>query len=241
MFSWQSTRSAASIHHIFQGRTQHRIIQTLDANALTPSHFHDLSGRQTVQFTVGDPALRIRFRIRYVIVNGESLSFPAQTRGFLYYSPPLNQIRFRITGSSDPKSFQEGKDLSLPDGSPWYTVPRPPGGQSTDYRQQNTLSDVLQYMGLLPVDRDSAILQVKQRAAFPPLTRFGEPFKINLGALAFYLTSRNLGSRTNHRTRHENPLNIYNPGGPYERLFSGKYPLLLIPLSISAFISDRFI
>ncbi|KAI0919811.1 hypothetical protein AcV5_001779 [Taiwanofungus camphoratus] len=53
------------------------------------------------------------------------LPFPQGTDGFLYYysnprlSPMLGEIRFRITPSSSPKSFDEGADLLLPRGSPW--------------------------------------------------------------------------------------------------------------------------
>ncbi|KAJ7907546.1 hypothetical protein B0H13DRAFT_1715786 [Mycena leptocephala] len=57
--------------------------------------------------------------------------FPARSTGFLYYrqealaAPLEGSIRFRVTSNNAPLSFQHGRDLRLPSGSPWQiTLPR---------------------------------------------------------------------------------------------------------------------
>ncbi|KAI0318908.1 hypothetical protein OF83DRAFT_1170671 [Amylostereum chailletii] len=59
-------------------------------------------------------------------VDREQLAFPPDAHGFLYYHPPTalppldeGHLRFRITPSSDPATFLQGKDLLYPDGEPW--------------------------------------------------------------------------------------------------------------------------
>jgi hypothetical protein len=51
--------------------------------------------------------------------------YPPNTKGFLYYSmspekPRIaGELRFRVTSSDDPASFESGSDLLRPDGLPW--------------------------------------------------------------------------------------------------------------------------
>ena len=53
------------------------------------------------------------------------LPFPPNTKGFLYYfmSPEkpriAGEVRFRVTSSDDPASFESGSDLLKPNGQPW--------------------------------------------------------------------------------------------------------------------------
>jgi hypothetical protein len=62
------------------------------------------------------------------------LSFPSDTKAFLYYfttpeKPPMaGELRLRVTSSDDPASFESGSDLLKPNGQPWsrplYVVSR---------------------------------------------------------------------------------------------------------------------
>jgi hypothetical protein len=53
------------------------------------------------------------------------LSYPRDAKAFLYYSRPperprlAGEVRFRVTSSDDPASFESGSDLMRPDGMPW--------------------------------------------------------------------------------------------------------------------------
>lgn len=57
--------------------------------------------------------------------SGYLTPFPTGTHGFLYFVPPpknvpmASEIRLRITTSHDPASFAEGRDLLLPNHTPW--------------------------------------------------------------------------------------------------------------------------
>jgi hypothetical protein len=60
--------------------------------------------------------------------------FPPDTKAFLYYfTPPekpriAGELRFRVTFSDDPASFESGSDLLALNGQPWsrplYTLPK---------------------------------------------------------------------------------------------------------------------
>ncbi|KAG7443988.1 uncharacterized protein BT62DRAFT_307322 [Guyanagaster necrorhizus] len=64
-------------------------------------------------------------RFKYSRVGKVNIPFPMSCRGFLYYwtHPDLpagsGGIRFRITPEGEPSLFSLGKDLCLPNGSPW--------------------------------------------------------------------------------------------------------------------------
>jgi len=54
-----------------------------------------------------------------------NIPYPPDTKAFLYYSmspekPRIaGNLRFRVTSSDDPSSFESGSDLLLVDGQPW--------------------------------------------------------------------------------------------------------------------------
>ncbi|KAJ7339694.1 hypothetical protein DFH08DRAFT_812070 [Mycena albidolilacea] len=59
----------------------------------------------------------------------ERLPLPAYTRGFLYWknedelhSPLAGSLRFRMTRSADPKSFESGRDLPWPSDRDWKII-----------------------------------------------------------------------------------------------------------------------
>lgn len=51
---------------------------------------------------------------------------PTDTRARL--PAGVGRVLFRITDNDDLSSFAAGRDLMLPDGTPWYTVPRENSG-----------------------------------------------------------------------------------------------------------------
>ncbi|KDQ58061.1 hypothetical protein JAAARDRAFT_193534 [Jaapia argillacea MUCL 33604] len=100
----------------------------LDPLRLTRNDFHDLSNRSSVK--VKHRASKSGLIHYHRILTPTSLKyipFPPDTKGFFYYLPnvrattPLfaSGVRFRVTGSRNPKSFESGKDLKLPNGLTW--------------------------------------------------------------------------------------------------------------------------
>lgn len=69
--------------------------------------------------------IRRGFEVSYYTSHQQRVEFPPGTHGFLYYhSPPLlskfmSHLRFRVTPTNDPSSFNQGHDLLLPSCAPW--------------------------------------------------------------------------------------------------------------------------
>jgi hypothetical protein len=84
-------------------------------------------------------------------------SYPPGIKAFLYYFMPPEkpriaaEIRFRITSSDDPASFESGSDLLISNGQPWS---RPLYMLSKCYIR---LYDNLREDGLVPDDLDAAL------------------------------------------------------------------------------------
>jgi hypothetical protein len=61
----------------------------------------------------------------YDRTNSDSISYPPDTKAFLYYSvsperPRIaGELRLRVSSSGDPSSFESGSDLLRTDGVPW--------------------------------------------------------------------------------------------------------------------------
>lgn len=113
----------------FSGRrkatvAKNRTIRTLDRRKLKSTDFLDLTGRACFGLKQEkEGSIRGIYSIhhdRYI-----KDAFPVGTRGFLYYHPrpPLppgyDEIRFRLTKSFDPASFDHGTDLLNRFGRPW--------------------------------------------------------------------------------------------------------------------------
>ncbi|TFK52878.1 hypothetical protein OE88DRAFT_1792132 [Heliocybe sulcata] len=101
------------------------LLRTLDPRRLRTEDFLVLSGRlQKALRVLAAPEIQSS-HVLYCCQGTTSLLFPSDTQGFLYFhldadAPALaGQVRFRITTSSDPATFTEGRDLQLPDGRPW--------------------------------------------------------------------------------------------------------------------------
>lgn len=103
-------------------------ISTLRPDRLIPGDFVDLSTKQThpirtlrcdLDLEPSDVTYSSRFGTGYL------LPFPKSTGGFFYYHvepslPPIaGELRFRVTQSSDPSSFQAGHDLLRPSKRTW--------------------------------------------------------------------------------------------------------------------------
>ncbi|TFK52877.1 hypothetical protein OE88DRAFT_1313113 [Heliocybe sulcata] len=101
------------------------LLRTLDPRWLRTEDFVVLSGRpQKALRVLAAPEIQ-GSHVSYRSEGTTPLPFPPDTQGFLYFhldadAPALaGQVRFRITTSSDPATFPEGRDLQLPDGRPW--------------------------------------------------------------------------------------------------------------------------
>jgi hypothetical protein len=120
---------------VYRRKTRKRMIVTLDPNKLAEKKQEclDISGRKSFR-----PYTLLLEQSRAVKVNSlhyesglkrdESphASYPPDTKGFLYYSmlpgrPRIaGEIRFRVTSSDDPASFESGSDLLRANGLPWF-------------------------------------------------------------------------------------------------------------------------
>ncbi|TFK46190.1 hypothetical protein OE88DRAFT_1041720 [Heliocybe sulcata] len=111
--------TAAGVH------TSALLLRTLDKTLLNAEEFIDLTGRVTkdVRFPVAPEQPSVK--IRYFNLGPKTKRFPPDSQGFLYWhldpdAPLLSgQVRFRVTTSSDPATFPNGRDLQLPDGATW--------------------------------------------------------------------------------------------------------------------------
>lgn len=94
-------------------------------------------------------------------------------RQFHSLTPPMlttnypGQIRFRITPSSDPRSFADGKDLQLPTGLPWHTYV-----QRRLSASRNCLWELLVRDGHIT----ESVASIKRSKSGSIVTRFGQPF-----------------------------------------------------------------
>ncbi|TFK46181.1 hypothetical protein OE88DRAFT_1648743 [Heliocybe sulcata] len=106
-------------------RTSATLLRTLDKTRLDSEDFFDFTGRATknVRFPLAPEQPSVE--MRYFNLGPRKIRFPPGSRGFLYWhldpdAPLLSgQVRFRITTSSDPATFPNGRDLQLPDGGTW--------------------------------------------------------------------------------------------------------------------------
>lgn len=201
-----------------------RLIRTLDPARLSSTDYNDISGTKTPQFLFWDQrAERLRkFQIYFLKVRGEFIVFPENTRGFLYYDRKEGQLRFRLTKTKDPNSsFDSGKDLLLPDGRPWHSVPR--FSNNTKKFSQLALITFLRQDGLISKSLDGDDFpRMKKRYGPRQLTRFGDPFTLNLSSSKIWLRHFNLDGRV----ALNNPLAFRRPSSSsITYLYEGKLSL----------------
>ena len=110
-----------------------RVIVTLDPNKLAEKKQQrfDISNQQLFRSRVAllkqsSPVLTcLTSSILYDTANDKKVAFPPDTKGFLYYSTSpekpriAGELRFRVTSSNDPASFESGSDLVRMDGQLW--------------------------------------------------------------------------------------------------------------------------
>jgi hypothetical protein len=121
------------------------------------------------------------------------LPFPPHTKVFLYYftspkKPPIaGELRFRVTSSDDPASFESGSDLLKPNGHPWS---RPLFVVSRFY---TPLYEKLREERLVPDDLDAVLSTLPQR--LPSYGRgqylytLNDTFIVNFGAYTHNITA----------------------------------------------------
>jgi hypothetical protein len=105
----------------YAGRSIRFTIRHLSPSLLSVDDFMDLSSLVGPQVWVQGDQDRQAWAVSY---DRNSYPFPAGCSGFLYHWPgslgPVGaQLRFRVTGSRNPASFEAGHDLLLPSGVPW--------------------------------------------------------------------------------------------------------------------------
>jgi hypothetical protein len=109
----------------YAGRSIRFTIRHLSPVLLSTDDFMDLSGLVAPHVWDHSDHERRKWIISYDISSrGDMTAFPVGCSGFFYYwsgslGPVGAQLRFRVTGSRDPSSFEAGHDLLLPSGVPW--------------------------------------------------------------------------------------------------------------------------
>lgn len=175
-----------------------RIIHTLDPTRLQSSDFHDISGLSWPTYRADlhehSSAKVMRSTIFYTRTPSHTtVPFPAGTHGFLYHGSKtsvsradstdadhdtkhVGQVRFRITSSSDPTTFANGKDLQLPTGLPWLTYIQ---GHRRRSASQGCLWELLVRDGHI-FDTDASNYRDRKRSRRgTTFHRFGQPFLYN--------------------------------------------------------------
>ncbi|KAJ7174355.1 hypothetical protein C8R46DRAFT_88833 [Mycena filopes] len=158
-----------------------RRFSTLDPARLKPSDYVDLSS-SPYYVTHGD-VKRAYYYLSYLLIQRAPIPFPPRTSGFFYYHRPdrlplaASGIRFRLASVS-PRSFIHGRDLLLPDGTPWEVPLR---AMSASHRASH-LKTLLVRDGLITTEQllQSAVLFPRgiDRGDRKVLHRFDQPFSV---------------------------------------------------------------
>ncbi|KAG6836885.1 hypothetical protein H0H93_001716 [Arthromyces matolae] len=159
-------------------RTLRRLCRTLQPHLLNPGDLIDISDRALASVNVGGRITRLIYRKS----DGRRVSFPPNTRGFLYFhhvpQTPLTtgQIRFRITSENDPFNFHLGKDLTMDVNRhfPW-TIPL----STISKPSFAPLKDLLLQEGLVD-DASFNIFPAKSRKVSRSLHYLEQPFIVDL-------------------------------------------------------------
>jgi hypothetical protein len=128
-------------------------------------------------------------RFYYVWKNDLYLPYPPDTKSFLYYYTPPDkpriaaELRFRVTSTGEPTSFESGSDLLLPNGQPWS---RPLCVLSRRYKP---LYEKLREDRLVPDDLD-AILITSEYPCYnqsQPFYTLNDTFIVDFSCTSHYL------------------------------------------------------
>lgn len=115
-------RSAGHLQ-IYTAKPCCRPIHTVHRPSLSPEDYVDVSGYNARTLSCPGPS-SAGFKVQYH-ANG---TFPPGSAGFFYYDPvdvehPVcGQLRFRVTGSPDPATFETGRDLLNKYGGIWAVL-----------------------------------------------------------------------------------------------------------------------
>ncbi|KAH6897862.1 hypothetical protein BKA70DRAFT_1527779 [Coprinopsis sp. MPI-PUGE-AT-0042] len=127
----QQTHRGLRAHYSSQSKHVHevqRVISTLDPRKLTPADHITLAGLQRPAVHFGNNPSVARALLDYgCIGTGVREEWPESASGFLYFTrpsspnvhPAAGSIRFRVTPSKDPSSFEKGYDITR-GYSPWH-------------------------------------------------------------------------------------------------------------------------
>ncbi|KZT28306.1 hypothetical protein NEOLEDRAFT_1129692 [Neolentinus lepideus HHB14362 ss-1] len=176
-------------------------VRTLDPRRLSTEDFVALDGYKvkSIVFPTAVEQPRRPVALLYLRRNTkERVSFPSDAQGFLYWhvepdAPALaSQLRFRITDSSDPATFPDGRDLHLPNGRVWnmniFEIAR---NTTRSGIRMHLLAEKLVTTELLDVALAVSVRHAK-RIVHPSaesvfIWKFGQTFQVDLGARAIFL------------------------------------------------------
>ncbi|KZT28309.1 hypothetical protein NEOLEDRAFT_1129697 [Neolentinus lepideus HHB14362 ss-1] len=171
-------------------------VRTLDQRRLSAEDFVALGGHKakSIVFPTAAEQPRRPGALLYLRQNMEYIDFPSDAQGFLYWhvepdAPALaSQVRFRITPSSDPATFPDGRDLHLPNGRVWnmniFEIAR---NSTLSGFRAHLLAEKLVTRELLDValavsvhDRTEKIVHPFSDSVF--IWKFGQTFRADLGS-----------------------------------------------------------
>lgn len=145
----------------------------------------------------------------------------------------MGQLRFRITDSDDPASFAKGKDLTLPDGLPWYTYPR----NRRHANPPSVIWNLLVQDGFIPEISGAYGREVK-RGIGPSVSHFGELFVMDFSRsrMVWKIVSETKGRKEFYKLYPLNPLRPHlDKGKPIMEvpmMYEGIFSLPITSLSV---------
>ncbi|KAK6974619.1 hypothetical protein R3P38DRAFT_3239278 [Favolaschia claudopus] len=162
----------------------YRMLSTLHPKYLTTADFTIISNSRYP--VISFPPNTLSVVLRFFKKDGVCQPFPPNTRGFFYYNVPAEGLpamagglRFRITPTGRPSSFNDGHDLLL-DGLPWelpFTTIAYGTGRKVILREHLINEG---FFTQADVDKYCAIMPVKKRLDHKiTIYRLGQPFPVH--------------------------------------------------------------
>ncbi|KZT21908.1 hypothetical protein NEOLEDRAFT_1072704 [Neolentinus lepideus HHB14362 ss-1] len=220
----------------YRSRRQALQVRTLDPRRLSTEDFLALGGHKgkSIVFPTALEEPRRLVALTYLFLNKERVEFPSDAQGFLYWhrerdAPALaSQVRFRITDSSDPATFRDGRDLHLLNGRVWhmnlFEIARNSirAGIRTQLLVEKLVTRELLDVALAVSVRESGKIQ-RPSADSLLVWKFGQTFQADLGSrsLAIWVLGRSGGKRLHLYTS----LYRYGAGlveGPEHNQYTGR-------------------
>ncbi|KAJ7839825.1 hypothetical protein B0H14DRAFT_1064968 [Mycena olivaceomarginata] len=220
---------------------RHQKLSTLNSNLIQDTDFVDFSHKTRTNIRFFASGKGVGDVIQYHYRNGY-MPFPSGTRGFLYWkseeeiSSLAGALRFRITGSADPKSFEDGCDLMWPSGIPWQIMQ---AQVATRARYKHILTQLLAEDLTTESNIHQCRKTFRQEHLFPEITLFdiNQPFPVNWEAtVALIIVGRGGEMRTAYlRSGFSNA----GPAGKRAFPFKGRAILRFEPSSLDVQLGQR--